>query len=30
MSDPLVIENITSGYGPVTVLRDVTLRVGEG
>ena len=30
MNDPLVIENITSGYGPVTVLRDVSLRVGEG
>jgi branched-chain amino acid transport system ATP-binding protein len=30
MSDPLVIENITSGYGPVTVLRDVSVRVGQG
>ena len=30
MSDPLVIENITSGYGHVTVLRDVSLRVGQG
>ena len=30
MSDPLVIDNITSGYGPVTVLRDVSLRVGDG
>jgi len=29
-NDPLVIENITSGYGHVTVLRDVSLRVGQG
>ena len=30
MNDPLVIENITSGYGLVTVLRDVSVRVGQG
>ena len=30
MSDPLVIDNVTSGYGQVTVLRDVSLRVGQG
>jgi branched-chain amino acid transport system ATP-binding protein len=30
MSDPLVVHSITSGYGKVTVLRDVSLRVGDG
>jgi branched-chain amino acid transport system ATP-binding protein len=30
MSDPLVVQGVTSGYGPVTVLRDVSLRVGSG
>jgi branched-chain amino acid transport system ATP-binding protein len=30
MSDPLVIDKLTSGYGHVTVLRDVSLRVGQG
>ena len=29
MSDPLVVEGITSGYGHVTVLREVSLRVGS-
>jgi branched-chain amino acid transport system ATP-binding protein len=30
MNDPLVIRNVTSGYGSVTVLRDVSVRVGSG
>jgi branched-chain amino acid transport system ATP-binding protein len=30
MSDPLVVQGVTSGYGHVTVLRDVSLRVGSG
>jgi len=30
MTDVMTISGITSGYGSVTVLRDVSLRVGEG
>jgi len=30
VSDPLVVDNVTGGYGQVTVLRDVSLRVGSG